>query len=170
MKRQQQPELIELRFDEDALARAIGISVEHVQEKRRTKIPRDEWEITHGHISYTREGVVGVIEALGLKLPIQKKGAAPDVWGRPSIEDVLERSVIGPNIEHAGCERFTTMGPMPDPRKLLACRLSDGFGCTVLVPSNANFTIGMEFIGRLVNQSAAVYELVGAAPRWRGRW
>jgi len=30
--------------------------------------------------------------------------------------------------------------------------------------------IGMEFVGRLVNAAASVYELVGAPPRWRGRW
>lgn len=171
MKRQQ-PYLIEQWFDEDALARAIGICVDRVQSVRREKMQRGEgWKLEHGHIAYSRDGAVMLIALLGVVFPSQKKDAAADTWGRPTLEDVLARAEIGgTNAEHVGCERFAVAGPMPDHQKLLAYRMSDGFGCTVLVPNNTNFLIGMEFVARLVNERAAVYELVGAAPRWRGRW
>ena len=170
MKRQQ-PELVLSWHDEDALARAIGLVPEKVYEVRRQKMPRTSYRLQSGHIAYTRAGVEELLNDLGVELPQQKKGS-PDLWGRPSLEDVLARSEIGGSVhlEDDGCERFTVMGPLPDPQKLRAGRLSDGFECTVLVPNSANFLIGMEFVGRLVNEAAAVYELVGAAPRWRGRW
>jgi hypothetical protein len=165
------PELLRQWFDEDALAWAIGICIEQVQRVRREMLDRETWRIEHGYVAYTKEGAQALLDALGIELPVKKKGAPPDLWGRPALEDVLNRAEIGGTVtEHAGCERFTAMGPMQDPKKLLACRMSDGFGCTVLVPNNANFLMGMEFIGRPVNVAAAVYELVGAPPRWRGRW
>ena len=172
MRKQQQPELeVEQWYDEDALAVAIGITRERVQLVRREKIAREDWKIDHGYVALTRTGAEAILEGLGIQFPVLKKNAAPDPWGRPSLEDVLARAEIGGHAAgREGCERFRAMGPMQDTKKLLACRISDGFGCTVIVPNNQNFLIGMEFAARLVSEQAAVYELVGAPPRWRGRW
>ena len=165
----------ETRFEEDAIAKAVGIHRGRLH-KARMRLQKKVWGYDHGRVAYTREGVMDLLKEIGVMLVAKKKGAAPDAWGRKTLEDVLALSELGKPAEGMeGCQRLVVMKQMPNPKVLMAGMLSDesmpwGFACRVLVENSENFVKGMEVTAREVDRVQYLYRMVGPLPRSFGRW
>jgi hypothetical protein len=161
-------------YEEDALARAIGINRGRLH-KGRARLDKGLWWYDHGRVAYTREGALAVMREVGVELPTKKRGGA-DLEGRTTLEDALASAEMGPPGEGVqGCQRLVVMRPALNDRIVMAGMLSDsgmpyGFACRVIVGSNVNFVKGMELRAVPVERSQYLYRMVGPLPRSFGRW
>jgi hypothetical protein len=176
MKEEQQ-ELIEEQYEEDALGTSIGIGRHRIQEVRKTALgsePGALWSyVTGGRVGYTKKGVERLLEALGVELP--KKGSAVDTWKRKNLREVLDDARMGPAGDLDGCYRAMVTQVANMPTMMFAGILNHGtlpygFSVRVKVRDNSHFTHGMEIQVRPIDETQYLFQHVGAMPRARGRW
>lgn len=173
----EQDELIEEQYEEDALAVSIGLGKHRLQEVRKKALgdkPGPLWSYAPGgRVGYTKKGVERLLEALGVELP--KKGREHDPWSRKNLREVLDDARMGAAGDLAGCYRAMVMQVANMPTMMYAGVLDHptieyGFSVRVKVRDNSHFTHGMEIQVRPIDEGQYLYQHVGALPRARGRW
>lgn len=140
-------------FEEEALARVLGVRVAFVRGARDGM--RDGWRLERGACLYTRDGVMQVLGRCGI--------AAADAW----LEQVMDacRTRADRASERAGWRR-ARIAALPVNARLAVCALMDDDErrvVRVIVGSQLGLRTGMEMSVRLV-QEPDLYELVGRRP------
>ena len=167
----------ELQYEEEAIARAIGI-VRGRLHKARNLLDRSLWQLDHGRVAYTRAGVVALMAVIGVGFPEKKRGCKakePDTWGRQTLDEVLDESLIGaPPDGMEGLQRFVVKGLTLNPFIVHAYMMVEGGAdytvYRVKVKNSANFVKGMEVQARQIEGATGLYRMVGPIPRSFGRW
>jgi hypothetical protein len=175
------------RYEEDAIARAVGVVRQRLH-KARMLLEPEYWGMSGGSVVYSKDGVLALLECIGVGLLKRKDVAAPgklDAWGRKTLEDVLEASDVmavahavdggGPAAvkvdgEAEGLVRLVVVGLGPNPGVLKACVMGAGWSVggtvvRVLVKGGQRFVKGDEVVGRAIEGRAGFYRMVGEPVR-----
>lgn len=148
-------------YDEDALARVIGLKRGYVQEARERLGEGTFWTISSGAVVYSREGVARLLSEL--------RCPADDAW----VEALLAESrVDGEWLGRRTGLRRARVSVLPINTRIVMAMLMDDpnrMTVRVLVGDSALFVPGMEMGVRLVTVPD-LYEMVGNKPRARGNW
>jgi hypothetical protein len=152
MKRDADPDLIGLvwEYDEDALARVIGLQRKYIQAARGRMQEGVCWVLKAGAVVYSREGVTRLLSELGM------------VQGEAWVEELLKTARVGEawEKERTGLRRVrVTLLPLN--RRLVLANLLDDPDRTVrvIVGDSAAYARGMELSVRLA-QEPDLYEIV----------
>jgi len=167
------------RYAEDILSEALGLSRDIVREAREKLLEGEDWETAGNRVVLTDDGVMRLLEALGVDLP-KKRARVP---GGLTIASLLDLSRLDPLTAVQGEDsavkgKLYQLEAVSSPRnsKILMARHleKDAPGETieglvrVQVRDNSNFVDGMILVAMWIEQD--LWELVGRCPRFRGRW
>lgn len=148
-------------YDEDALAKVIGLKRRYVQEARESIGNEAAWTLQHGAVIYSREGVAKLLKALGCP--------ADDRW----VEELLKASRIdGKWITERSGFRRARVSLIPLNRKIVIAMLMDHperMTVRVVVGDNTLYIPSMEMSVRVVSEPD-LYEMTGSKPKSRGSW
>ena len=148
-------------FDEDGLALVIGLKRHIIQEARESIKERAGWTLMKGSVVYSREGVVQLLAALGMK--------QSEAW----VEELLKQSRTGTAWENGRHEfRRARVSVLTLNKRIVLAQLMDHPDCMtvrVIVGDNSLYAPGVEMSVRPVSLPD-LYEITGSKPKVKGGW
>jgi hypothetical protein len=148
-------------YDEDALAKVIGIQRACIQTARESIVENTGWTLQHGAVVYSLEGVERLLKALGVQTAAK------------TTEDLLKSCQVNAEwVKSRQGYRRARVSLIPTNRKIVLAMLMDHperMTVRVVVGDNTLFVPSMEMSVRIVSEPD-LYEMTGSRPRSRGKW
>lgn len=161
--KQADPDLIAkvYEYDEDALAKSIGLQRRYIQNARESLAEGKQWTLENGSVLYIREGVQALLKALNIQIE--------STWFEAMLKAARLTKETGSATGDFRRARVTMITPN---QKIVFAMLMDHpdrMTVRVVVGDNTLFIPSMEMRVRLISEPD-LYELVGSRPRARGCW
>ena len=148
-------------YDEDALAKVLGLQRRYIQEARESIGNESAWTLQHGSVVYSSEGVEKLLKEI--RFPACAK----------TMEELLKTSrVDGEWIKSRGGYRRARVSMIPLNKRIVWAMLMDHpdrMTVRVIVGDNSLYIPSMEMSVRIVTEPD-LYEMTGSRPRARGAW
>jgi len=157
------------RYEEDAIARAVGVVRQRLHKARAALANRHVanragmsetvvrlWGLSGGRVVYSRAGVLALLDAIGVGLLKQKDVSASgklDEWGRKTLEDVLQASdvwAVAPAVDGGGPAEVKVDGEAEGLVRLVVVGLVPNPGVLKASVMGAGWSVGETVVRVLV--------------------
>jgi hypothetical protein len=176
-------ELSAKEYPEPMVARVVGLRRGQLKALRDGSLVKgDDWGLINSVVTYSATGVKKLLSAAGLENGDFRWPDPPGVPGMGSAETggtVEAGDPVGEALEVAA-EVVVTAGPRVvglrvrklcrNPTILYAEEAEGGPELTVRVRTNGNFLPGMLVQAQEPTTPGGIWHMIGACPRWKGRY